>query len=84
MVYEKSICYYNNRKYNITDEFKEEIVRIIRTWKNEYGSSNIIDDEEFRVIVTSTNKEEFHGKGIFPKNYRRLIELIGDIDGNSR
>ena len=85
VIYDKNICYYNDHKYIISDEFKKNLVRIIRLWKNEYGTSNNIDDEEFRVTVTTLDaKESFHGKGIFPENYNSLIRIIGDINGNSR
>ena len=80
--YKYNYCIYNEHKYNIDDEFKENIVRIIRLWKHEYGSSKDIDAEEFSVIVTTTDgeKESFHGKGIFPRGYRELIKMLGDLD----
>ena len=81
MVYfNENICLLNNNKYSINNEFKEELVRIIRTWKNEYGTSNNIDDQEFKVIVNADKKYTYHGKGIFPSNYQRLIEMIGDLN----
>ena len=79
--YNNNYCFCNNHKYIINSKQKNDIVRTIKTWKNEYGSSNIIDDEEFRVIVTTNDskKEVFHGKGIFPNNYRVFKRIIGDI-----
>ena len=80
IVYQRNICYLNRKKYTVTNEFLEEVVRTIRLWKNEYGTSNKIDSEEFRVIVKTKEKEEhFHGKGIFPDNYEHLKEMLGDI-----
>ena len=78
--YKDNICFYNKKKYTIDDEFKDELVRIIRLWKNEYGSSNNIDDQEFTVIVHTDKKETFHGKGIFPKNYEHLIRMLEGLE----
>ena len=80
IICQRNICYKNNKKYNITTEYQEDIIRTIRAWKNEYGNSRNIDDEEFTIIVKAKEKEEkFHGKGIFPTNYKHLKELLGDI-----
>ena len=82
LIYEKNICYLNNKKYAVDETFKEELLRIIRTWKNEYGSSSDIDSEEFLITITTKNtKETIHGKGNYPNNYNSLIELIGGING---
>lgn len=81
IVYSKNICYINNKKYQATDAFIEELIQTICLWKNEYGSDENIDSEEFLIKVKSTNGiETFHGKGIFPHNYEVLKELLGDID----
>lgn len=78
-----SFCIYNNKKYRIDDSFKDNIIRIIRTWEHEYGSSKNIDDSEFKVIVTTDdNKQDiFHGKGFYPENYDNLIKILGDLNG---
>ena len=82
ILYPKNICYKNNQKYHITKDFLEDIVRTIRLWKNEYGSDNKLDSEEFNIVVkTKDNEEKFHGKGIFPENYRSIKELLGDLHG---
>ena len=73
----KNICYKNNKKYNVTDEFLKDIISTICLWKNEYGSDSKIDSEEFTITVKTDIKEEkFHGKGIFPNNYEHLKELL--------
>ena len=80
IVYPRNICYQNNKKHTVSDEYLQEIVRTIRLWKNEYGTSKTMDSEEFKVIVKTKEKEEtFHGKGIFPDNYEHLKELLGDL-----
>ena len=66
---------------DISNNFIDELVRIIRLWKHEYGNDSKIDSEEFTVIVTSNDKtiDKFHGKGIYPDNYSQFIDLIGEI-----
>ena len=81
IVYNNNICYYNDKKYNVTDAFLEDIIQTICLWKSEYGFDGNIDSEEFLVKVTSTDGiESFHGKGKFPYNYQYLKELLGDLD----
>ena len=81
VVYSKNICYINNKKYQVTDAFMEELIQTICLWKPEYGSDDNIDSEEFLVKVKSTDGiETFHGKGVFPHNYFVLKELLGDMD----
>ena len=79
IIYEKDICYLNDKKYSINKEWKDTLIRIIRTWEKEYGSKSGIDLEEFTITITSNKKEVIHGKGIFPENYHNLIELLGDL-----
>ena len=80
VTYQDKICYMNNNKYIVNDDFLDGLVRTIRLWKNEYGSSKIVDSEEFTIIVrTKEGEESFHGKGIFPSNYNSLKELLGGI-----
>ncbi len=81
IIYSKKICYINHKKYQVTDAFIEGIIETIYLWKNEYGTDNNIDSEEFTIIVKSTDgKETFHGKGIYPYNYTVLKELLGDLE----
>ena len=81
IIYERKICYINNKKYEITDEFLDELLDTICLWKNEYGSDDNIDSEEFTINVKTKDSEEiFHGKGIFPYNYPYLKELLGDVE----
>ena len=81
IIFKKNICYINNKKYIITEEFKNSLLNEILCWKNEYGSDEInIDSEEFTIkINTSKCEERYHGKGIFPYNYTYFKELLGAI-----
>ena len=67
------------KKIPITEAWKKEIIQTIYLWKEEYGTDNNIDSEEFLVIVrTEEGEKTFHGKGIFPTNYDKLKELLGE------
>lgn len=80
ILFDKKICYLNNKKYEINDTFLQHIQNILLTWKNEYGSSNKIDQEEFLIkIKTNTSIEKIHGKGIYPDNYNQLFEILGEL-----
>ena len=77
----KKIAYINDKKYLISDSFLDELEKTIYLWKNEYGSANVIDCEEFLITIkTKKGKETIHGKGIYPHNYDALKELLSDID----
>ena len=75
--YNNKKCYMNNKTYKVDNTFLEELKKILYTFKKEYGSINAIDIEEFEIIVTNKNhKDRYHGKGIYPNNYKDLINLL--------
>lgn len=81
VVFPKKICFVNDKKYKVSEDFLNELMRTIYLWKNEYGYDSNIDSEEFKVIVTTKEgKETFHGKGVYPHNYEHLKEMLGDIN----
>ena len=68
-------------KHEINKEFKDNIINTIYLWKNEYGSDNNSDSEEFLIKVTSKEGiDTYHGKGIFPANYESLKRLLGEVN----
>lgn len=79
--FEKNICICNNKESILNDDIKKEIVRILRNWENEYGSSKEIDSEEFVITVNADNKDTFHGKGIYPDGYNRIKTILGELYG---
>ena len=80
IVYAKNICYINDKKYQVSDSFMEELLQTLYPWHNEYGYDDNIDSEEFLVTIKSTDgKETFHGKGYYPHNYENFKELLGDV-----
>ena len=79
---EDKSCFVNKRKYKVTDEYIDNIKNTILYWKKEYGTSNIIDLEEFTVKVYANGKiDTYHGKGIYPDNYDYFKELLGEFNG---
>ena len=82
IVYKDKICYMNDRKYFVDDFFLKQLKDVLYTFKNEYGSSQQIDAEEFTIKVYSQGVEDvYHGKGVFPVNYFEFKRLLGDING---
>ena len=82
IVFQDKVCYINDKKYLVDDLFLKQIKDILYTFKNEYGSSQQIDAEEFTIKVYSQGQEDvYHGKGIFPTNYVVFKRLLGDVYG---
>ena len=82
VVYQDKVCYINDKKYSVDDLFLKQLKDILYTFKNEYGTSQGIDVEEFTINVHSKDKiDVYHGKGKFPINYMELKKLLGDING---
>ncbi|MBR2828710.1 MAG: hypothetical protein IKE70_05715 [Bacilli bacterium] len=80
IVWDKNICYFNEKKIMIEEEWKERLLRTIRLWKKEYGALNGIDQEEFKITIISDVEETIHGKGVFPNNYQEFMELLGELN----
>ena len=80
--YTNKVCYLNEKKHEVSDDFLNNIKNIILYWKKEYGTSNIIDAEEFTISVYSKDGvDTFHGKGVYPDNYGLLKEMLGELNG---
>lgn len=81
---ENKNCYFNDIQYDITNEKIDKLLDILSTWKYEYGSSNIIDAQEFKVIVKTNNGvTNYHGNGIYPNNYNEFLDVLGDIQNGN-
>lgn len=77
---DENTCFYNERKYAISDDIIFKILNILTTWKYDYGTSNKLDDEEFKITVYSnSSKTTYQGMGIYPENYMLFKKLLGDI-----
>ncbi len=75
-----NVCYMNNKKLNIDNDKINHILRLLASWKYEYGISNVLDAEEFTITVCSNKKTTYHGKGVFPDSYDELLRIIGDVE----
>lgn len=70
----------NESKRMILRSQIEDLIRIIRSWKNEYYSDNSLDREEFTIkIVTDKGEEVLHGKGSYPENYGLFKDWLGEV-----
>lgn len=71
----------NNKEQKITEEQIDDLIRIIRTWKNEYSSKNIIDAESFFIkIDIKDGTEIIKGNGEYPNNYMSLKEWLSGFN----
>lgn len=71
----------NNKEQKITEEKIDDLLRIIRTWKNEYNNQNIIDAESFFIKINTTDGTEIiKGSGEYPKDYILLKEWISGFN----
>lgn len=71
----------NDTQQIIFDNKIEELLRIIKFWKN-YGSSNKIDDEKFMINLRSKNNEEtIYSHGLLPKNYNEFKKWMSEFNG---
>ena len=71
----------NNQEQKITEEQIDDLIRIIRTWKNEYSNPNIIDAESFFIKINTTDGTEIiKGSGEYPDNYILLKEWISGFN----
>ena len=79
--YNENEIYLNNKKYQITDEFKKKLLRILSTWKSQSKNTNKIDEEEYKITIrTKANEEVIKGKGSYPHNYNELFRLLGELE----
>ena len=72
----------NNETKQIEQEKINELLRIIRTWKNNNNvQSKIIDAEKYIIkINTNTETEIIEGYGHLEKNYNLFKTWIGKIN----
>lgn len=72
----------DNKFYHIQDSDKiNDIIRITRYWPINNYSNSIIDGTEYLIkIMTNGDEIEYKGKGIYPKGYQAIINIIGDSD----
>lgn len=82
IIYDQKIMYFNEKEYLIDDKFISRLLSIIFSWDEEYGYDNKIDTQEFQITINATDgQKNYHGKGFYPHNYDKLIELLGELNG---
>lgn len=76
---EKKRVILKDRMMIITSDKIDELLRIIRAWKNEYNGT-IIDGESFLIKINVENKVEIiKGQGEYPNNYQTLKDWISEF-----
>lgn len=71
----------NDKEKRITENQIDNLIRIIRNWKNEYSNEILIDNESFFIKINNNNGYEvIKGIGEYPNNYISLKEWISDFD----
>lgn len=63
----------------ISQEKIDELIRIIRTWKNQYVGSLIDGDSFFIRINMESGSEVIEGRGKYPDNYLNFKEWVSDF-----
>lgn len=77
----RNLYFTKQGKYTITNEKIEDLISIIRTWKNEYGETNILDQERFLIVIkTETEEETIKSNGELPDNYDLFKNWLGDLN----
>jgi hypothetical protein len=70
----------NGKMKEIKTEKIKELIRIIRTWDNEYYDSSYVDGNKFEVVVYSNNsKDVMRGTRGLPRNYEAFSKLVKSI-----
>jgi len=70
----------NNNRIDINCNDINNLFKIIRLWNNKYVDNNIIDSEEFKInIYSSDGIEVIYGKGKYPNNYNELKDWVGGM-----
>ena len=68
--------------FPIDDETIENLLRILRTWDNEYVNNTYFDGNRYEVrIHEGENTEVFKGTRSGPENYNEFTRLIRSIYG---
>lgn len=77
----RNIYFTKDGKYPITNEKLEDLIAIIRTWKNEYGTTSSLDSEKFLICIKSEDGEEtIKSNGELPDNYDLFKNWLGDLN----
>lgn len=76
----KLVLNFNNNIKEITEEKIQDLLRIIRTWDNYYGSSNIIDDIRYSItIIIDKEVDALKSDGVKPHNFDLFMNWVNDL-----
>ena len=75
-------CYVKDECKKVRKEDLERLLDIICLWDYEYSSNNMIDGEQYEIkIFTSTGVDTYTGRGIKPRGYEEVLEIVGEYYG---
>ena len=70
----------NDKTLLLTEEDKENIIREIRVWKDEYRGKALEKTEYYIRIYNNADLLRTHlFNGAFPENFNNLLEIVGDL-----
>lgn len=60
-----------------------KILEITENWKDLYEGNRILDATNFKLVIEYNNqKKSFVGKGEFPDNFDKLMEIVTFLEGD--
>jgi len=79
---DNSLITINNKTKKIDKEKISDLIRIIRTWNNEYpGDDKLIDSEKFKIAIKMKDEiDMITGNGSYPENYNNFKKWIDIIN----
>ena len=70
------------KEYKIEPDVTRELIRIIRTWDNEYIDNTYFDGNRYEIrIYQDNNVDVLKGTRNGPRNYKEFSKLIRSIYG---
>jgi hypothetical protein len=80
LVIKNNICIINDKNVYIDNNTIDDILGIIRLWKDKYGN-NPLRNNNYYIRIYSNDEviNDYSFNGSYPKNFKNLLDLVGDI-----
>ena len=72
----------NGKEKNNIDieDFTRRLFVIVASWDEEMINDSILDAESYSVVIHKDDKKfSFEGRGKYPENYNKFIELVMEV-----
>ena len=74
------ICIINNKTINLKKEDIDNMIRMIRNWKELYTNHQIIgENHDYINIYENNNKYEYIFHNSYPKDIECLVNYLGEM-----